>query len=598
MDAQPADGCVGKRKRHNTHFKSLHLSEEIQAAIKTAQADFERRASEQSHPFTPALPTPPPLPDCRSRKPRRRLLLTLIIADRAVIFYYTSNNLTLRIHLTSSCSRKLTPLFPCRATWPTIKWLITPSRHGHPHPADAHGQPGRFTLPCGPPRFYRDSTSETGRSFSLYTKCLQTPRVTEDSSLLALLRAAAVRDCSLTPRNLLRVGNSVCRDTTPDLRYCPYVHDARWSSTHQSLGSDHYVLTMQVCTSPCKPRPHAIHRTDWDAFRARCQHSATPDIEDLSQWTDQLLADLDGVTASIPTMANRPAIYSRLAHLHAAHRSLTNRWNKQRHNRRLHCRIADLDREIKTHTTALARQQWEQLCSGLSSQLGCKQSWHLAPTPSSRPYVRERTIQAYPGDTSSMMADLAAKYFRLLPSDELDADITEAEAYAALHRLRTTSTPGPDRVPNKLLRSLDAPSHIEHTLQCATDVVMDHVHAAGLTCSAGKSALLLIRPPDRHRLKTLHPTIMFHANSTPVPVVSHLARVLGLILQSNRRNTHTIDQLSLSIQQTARMLARVRAQRQAVVCVDADRYTSPGDTFTVARVSSRPPRRWPRSRQS
>ncbi|KAH6947998.1 hypothetical protein HPB50_022432 [Hyalomma asiaticum] len=37
--------------------------------------------------------------------------------------------------------------------------------------------------------------------------------------------------------------------------------------------------------------------------------------------------------------------------------------------------------------------------------------------------------------------------------------------------------------------------------------------------------------------------------------------MLGLILQSNRHNTHTIDKLSLSVQQTARMLARVLAQR-------------------------------------
>ncbi|KAH7942773.1 hypothetical protein HPB52_001127 [Rhipicephalus sanguineus] len=130
---------------------------------------------------------------------------------------------------------------------------------------------------------------------------------------------------------------------------------------------------MQVCTSPCKTRPHVIRHTDWNAFRARRQHSATPDIEDLSRWTDHLLADLEGVTASIPTMANHPSIDSRLAHLQAAYTSRTNRWNKERHNRRLRRQIAALDREIETHTTTLARQQWDQLCSGLSNQLGCKQ---------------------------------------------------------------------------------------------------------------------------------------------------------------------------------------------------------------------------------
>ncbi|KAH7946804.1 hypothetical protein HPB52_004324 [Rhipicephalus sanguineus] len=137
---------------------------------------------------------------------------------------------------------------------------------------------------------------------------------------------------------------------------------------------------MQVCTYQCKPRPHVIRHMYWDAFRARCQHSATPDIKDLSQWTDQLLADLD----------------------------------------------AALDREIETHTTTLTRQQWEQVCSGLSNQLGCKQSRHLLchllhPT-SVRSVTRQQlqhVIQAYPGDTSSLMADVAAKYLQLLPSHGL-----------------------------------------------------------------------------------------------------------------------------------------------------------------------------------
>nr|XP_050025174.1 uncharacterized protein LOC126520059 [Dermacentor andersoni] len=465
--------------------------------------------------------------------------------------------------------------------------------------------------------------------------------------------------------------------------------------------------------------------------------------------------------------------------------SPTNRWHKQRHNRRLRRRIAYLDREIEHHTTVLARQQWEQLCSGISGQLGCKQSWHLLRhllDPASAKSVArqqlQRVVRAYPGDTPSLIADLAAKYLQLpppgtsspplesnsgAPNPELDADIPEAEVYAALHKLRTTSAPGPDRIPNKLLQNLDAPSvvaftsflnecwrsgnlpqswkharvafipkpdahhllphtmigfrphlstqdvplqlhpdlldpptfsdtkallsldlhkafdnvshlaitelatmnpgsrtyhcirsfltvrtaeiivgdlssptyalgsrgapqgavlspflfylalrslpdkldripdlkhtlyaddvtlwvtsgsdgHIEQTLQRASDVVTSHVHAAGLACSAAKSALLLMRPPDRRRHKTPHPTITIHANSTPVPVVPHL-RVLGLIAQSNRHNAHTIDQLSLSVQQTARMLARVRARRMRMREHDLLRLV---DAFVVSRLT-------------
>ncbi|KAH7937241.1 hypothetical protein HPB49_009451 [Dermacentor silvarum] len=133
-----------------------------------------------------------------------------------------------------------------------------------------------------------------------------------------------------------------------------------------------------------------------------------------------LLADLDGVAASIPTTEDYPAIDSRLAHLWAARTGLTNRWHKQCHNRRLRRRIAYRDREIEHHTTVLARQQWEQLCSGLSGQLGCKQSWHLLRhllDPASAKSVAlqqlQRVVRAYPGDTPSLIADLAAKYLQL-----------------------------------------------------------------------------------------------------------------------------------------------------------------------------------------
>ncbi|KAH8034655.1 hypothetical protein HPB51_000135 [Rhipicephalus microplus] len=133
----------------------------------------------------------------------------------------------------------------------------------------------------------------------------------------------------IDPTQPTRIGNSVCRHTTPYLSFCRSVRDARWSNTHHFLGSDHYVLTIQVNTSLCKPRPHTTRHTDWDAFRKRRLHSAAPNIEDLSTWTDQLLADLDTVTASIITTEDHPAIDSRLAHLWAARTGLANRWHTQ-----------------------------------------------------------------------------------------------------------------------------------------------------------------------------------------------------------------------------------------------------------------------------
>ncbi|KAH7943600.1 hypothetical protein HPB52_009417 [Rhipicephalus sanguineus] len=69
MDTQPADECVGKHKRQTTPLKSLHLFEKIQAAIKTAQADFERRLDSRFN-FVHQLQTPCARTLLPSLKPR------------------------------------------------------------------------------------------------------------------------------------------------------------------------------------------------------------------------------------------------------------------------------------------------------------------------------------------------------------------------------------------------------------------------------------------------------------------------------------------------------------------------------------------------
>ncbi|KAH8008613.1 hypothetical protein HPB51_000108 [Rhipicephalus microplus] len=630
MDVQTPEGCTGKRRRPNTPLESLHFSEEVQTSPPTPPPRPSNlysqqliayklpclEASEQSYPSMPAPPPPPAPPEPRKHRSRQHLPL-LKMADRSIVtiwqwncrgFRPKRNHLLLHLQqLDPSDAPDIIVLQETHADVSLSGYVAynQVTHHPLPHPVTAvltrrTLAVNRHDLPFpAVHHVFLETLPQQREQPSLFIlNVYNPPRSTEDASLLALLRAAAAKaakspllilgdfnvkhpdwgyskadgpgrrlwqlahDLNLSlltdPTQPTRIGNSVCRDTTPDLSFCRSVPDARWYNTHQSLGSDHYVLTIQVLTSPSKPRPHTARYTDWDAFRERRLHSATSNIEDLSTWTDQLLEDLDAVTASIPTTKDYPATDARLAHLWAARTGLCNRWQKQRHNRRLRRRIAHLDRTIEQHTTALARQQWEQLCSGLSGQLGCKQSWHLLRhllDPASAKLVArqqlQRVVRAYPGDTPSLMADLSAKYLQLLP---------------------------PGTPPPPLASYSGAPNP---TLQRATDVVTSHVHAAGLTCSAAKSALLLMRPPDRRRYKTPHPTITVHANSTPVPVVSHL-RVLGLILQSNRHNTHTIDKLSLSVQQTARMLARVRARREGMREHDLLRLV---DAFVVSRLT-------------
>ncbi|KAH7955885.1 hypothetical protein HPB52_004859 [Rhipicephalus sanguineus] len=321
----------------------------------------------------PASPPPPP-PDPGKYRPRRHLPL-LIMADRSVVtvwqwncrgFRPKRNHLFLHFQqLDPSAAPDIIVVQESHADVSLSGFVAYNQAAHHPLPHPVTAVLIRRTLGVNRAdlafpevhHVFLEILPQRREQASLFLLSVyNSPRATENASLLALLRPAAARaakapllgdfnvkhldwgypkadgprrrlwelaqDLNLSlltdPTQPTRIGNSVCRDTTPDLSFCRSVRDARWFNTHQSLGSDHYVLTIQVRTSPCKSCPHTARHTDWDAFRERRLHSAASNIEDLSTWTDQLLADLEAVTASIPTTEDHPAVDCRLDHLWAA----------------------------------------------------------------------------------------------------------------------------------------------------------------------------------------------------------------------------------------------------------------------------------------
>ncbi|XP_037561213.1 uncharacterized protein LOC119440371 [Dermacentor silvarum] len=80
-----------------------------------------------------------------------------------------------------------------------------------------------------------------------------------------------------------------------------------------------------------------------------------------------------------------------------------------------------------------------------------------------------------------------------------------------------------------VLKTFQHATDLEH----ATDIVVQHVKAAGLECSQHKSELLPIRPPHRSKHKSPSPLITIRVNQSPVTHVEPI-RVLGMILQQNR----------------------------------------------------------------
>lgn len=304
------------------------------------------------------------------------------------------------------------------------------------------------------------------------------PRGKKLWSLVQDLRLTLLNDPQQPPT---RLGNSACRDTSPDLTFCKNMTHAVWENTGQLAGSDHYILATTVQTSLCKkPKPTA-RITEWPKFRKLREDKAPDAITDLREWIASLHEHVNTTTREVEATANdSPATDSRLLHMWDAHASLLRRWRRQRHNKKLRRRIEALAREIESHSHALARQQWSQLCDGLNGQMSSKKTWHLlrhlidpGTSKSSAQKQLQQLVHNYPGTDADLLDELADRYVGLAPPNTppqplppyngdpnpaLDADFTEAEMYAALLKLRTTSAPGPDGVTNKALRNLDAKS--------------------------------------------------------------------------------------------------------------------------------------------
>ncbi|KAH7946778.1 hypothetical protein HPB52_004222 [Rhipicephalus sanguineus] len=86
-----------------------------------------------------------------------------------------------------------------------------------------------------------------------------------------------------------RIVNSVCRDTSPDLAYCKNIAPARWETTCQRAGSDHYVIVVQVQTSAGKNVPNVLARImERPKFREVRESEAPESITNLKEWTATL----------------------------------------------------------------------------------------------------------------------------------------------------------------------------------------------------------------------------------------------------------------------------------------------------------------------
>lgn len=110
-----------------------------------------------------------------------------------------------------------------------------------------------------------------------------------------------------------RVGNSVSRDTFPDLSLVKNVRECSWTHLDETLGSHHYILSISVSTPKLKRTIGEIRLMDWEAYRQYpLPESGTIDI---AEWMQHLRDAHIQTTKTIQRTVETPEVDRRLSHL-------------------------------------------------------------------------------------------------------------------------------------------------------------------------------------------------------------------------------------------------------------------------------------------
>lgn len=275
------------------------------------------------------------------------------------------------------------------------------------------------------------------------------------------------------PESPTRVGNSVSKDTSPDLTFSKNIKDLEWHNSDQNFGSDHYIIVSILKEGLQTRRARAPAVVEWDKFRDIRRAQELGPIRNIEEWTTALKSDVKETTKTLEG-DNAPEIAdSRLLHMWEAKQSMERRLKNQKWNRNLRRRIARHNKEMEDNTFRLCEQNWANKCDEMEGSMNLSKTWnilrHLLDPASSKTqsgirlakarhafvgnddYFMKKLIETFVGETSrTPLPDYGGA-----PNEALDAPITEAEVRAEIVRLRTKSAPGPDGVTNKMLRNLD-----------------------------------------------------------------------------------------------------------------------------------------------
>nr|XP_037275644.1 uncharacterized protein LOC119168343 [Rhipicephalus microplus] len=117
-------------------------------------------------------------------------------------------------------------------------------------------------------------------------------------NLAHLIKKAALAILN-EPASHTRIGVGSHRDTMPDLTLCKNVGRYAWENTFEDLGSDHRVLSIALGNPPTRNCKRTIRRVDWDEFRKSRNEKEQGPIENIEEWSSELLRYVEKATTEM-----------------------------------------------------------------------------------------------------------------------------------------------------------------------------------------------------------------------------------------------------------------------------------------------------------
>ncbi|KAK8768859.1 hypothetical protein V5799_014676 [Amblyomma americanum] len=329
------------------------------------------------------------------------------------------------------------------------------------------------------PRWFRDESQESGRSGSRgRSRNRSRSRGSErDESFPPLGQQQQEQKQGQEQQKKKKTGgvkgNSVSPDTCPDLTFVRGARQVEWENLLENLGSDHYILKTSITAEDTKRKIGKTRLVDWDAFRAHCRQMQGGDIVSVGEWSQQLKEVQELYTKEVDRTEHAPEVDKRLLKLWEARRGLTARWKRQKLNRKLKTKIAEITKQAEEYATQLARQGWQQFSNALNGTLSTARTWQIlkslmdpSKNKSESGKAIRRLVHQYTGTDKQLLEEVRVKcygndqvecYKEEYQGEEnpvMDKPITREEVVDAIRSATRNTAAGADRIRNSLIRNL------------------------------------------------------------------------------------------------------------------------------------------------